>query len=82
LKSAYPEAHGSIWRESLIFGFRAAGFVSELVMPKRKPKARNQSKKEKRDFAQTTFSIFQQAPGTKPNLRASSQRHSRSSHGR
>jgi hypothetical protein len=78
----YPEAHGKYLTRKFDFGFRAAGFVSELVMPKRKQKAKNQSKKEKRDFAQTTFSTFQQGSGTKPNLRVSSQRHSRSSHGR
>ena len=70
------------WCVSLIFEFRSSDFMAVLVMPKRKQKSKNQPKKDKRDFAQTTFSAFQQAPGTKPNLRASGQRHSRSSHGR
>jgi hypothetical protein len=47
-------------------------------MPKSKRKSKTQPRKEKRDFAQTTFSGFQNMTGIKVN----SQRHSRSGRGK
>jgi hypothetical protein len=50
-------------------------------MPKSKPKGK--PKKEKRDFAQTAFAVFQKATGIKQSkARHSAQRHSRSGRGR
>jgi hypothetical protein len=43
-----------------------------------KRKSKNQPRKEKRDFAQTAFSVFQKSTGVK----VSSQRHSRSGRGK
>jgi hypothetical protein len=50
-------------------------------MPKTKRSPKNK-RKEKRDFAQTAFSVFQKATGAKPNARQSAQRHSRSGRGK
>jgi len=47
-------------------------------MPKPKRKPKTQPRKEKRDFAQTAFSVFQKATGVK----VMAQRHSRSSRGK
>jgi hypothetical protein len=47
-------------------------------MPKTKRKAKTNPRKEKRDFAQTAFSVFQKATRAKVN----SQRHSRSGRGK
>jgi hypothetical protein len=47
-------------------------------MPKTKRKSKTNPRKEKRDFAQTAFSVFQKATRAKVN----SQRHSRSGRGK
>jgi hypothetical protein len=47
-------------------------------MPKSKRKSKTQPRKEKRDFAQTAFSVFQKATGVK----VKAQRHSRSRRGK
>jgi hypothetical protein len=49
-------------------------------MPKSKRKSKTEPRKEKRDFAQTAFSVFQKATGIK--TRHSTQRHSRSGRGK
>jgi hypothetical protein len=49
-------------------------------MPKAKAKAKQ--RKPQRDFAQTTFGVFQKATGAKPNTRQSAQRNSRSDRGK
>jgi hypothetical protein len=51
-------------------------------MPKTKRKLKNQTKKEKGDFAQTAFSVFQKATGAKPNLRQADAGRSRSGRGK
>jgi hypothetical protein len=47
-----------------------------------KRKSKKQQNREKRDFAETAFAVFQQATGNKPEPRHSAQRHSRSGRGR
>jgi hypothetical protein len=47
-------------------------------MPKSRRKSKTQPKKDKRDFAQTAFAVFQKATRAKVN----SQRHSRSGRGK
>jgi hypothetical protein len=55
--------------------------VAGFAMPKSNPK--DKPKKEKRDFAQTAFAVFQKATGIKQSkARHSAQRHSRSGRGR
>jgi hypothetical protein len=82
-ESAISNADWEPWHVQFDFwNFALAALMAVLVMAKRKQRPKNQPKKEKRDFAQTTFSVFQQGSGTKPNLRSAGQRHSRSSHGR
>jgi hypothetical protein len=52
-------------------------------MPKAKRKQQNKQSKGRRDFAQTAFSVFQQATGGKQaKPRYSAQRHSRSGRGK
>jgi len=51
-------------------------------MPKSKRKPKKQQNREKRDFAETAFAVFQQATGSKPKAPHSAQRHSRSSRGK
>jgi hypothetical protein len=52
------------------------------IMQKAKQKAKAQPKREKRDFAQTAFSVFQQATGAKPKTQHPFQRHTRSGRGK
>jgi hypothetical protein len=40
-------------------------------MPKSKSKGKPKPKREKKDFAQTAFSVFQKATGVKPKVRRS-----------
>jgi hypothetical protein len=62
-----------------------------LDMPKSKRKPRKQQNREKRDFAETAFAVFQQATSGKrldsrqraaTGVKVKSQRHSRSSRGK
>jgi hypothetical protein len=54
-----------------------------LDMPKAKRKSKTQPRKEKRDFAQTAFSVFQKATGVKQSKSPhSAQRHTRSGRGK
>jgi hypothetical protein len=52
-------------------------------MSKPKRKSKTKPRKDKRDFAQTAFSVFQKATGIKQSqARQSAQRHSRSGRGK
>jgi hypothetical protein len=52
--------------------------MAMFAMPKSKRSPKVKPRKEKRDFAQTAFSVFQKATG----IKAKPQRHSRSGRGK
>jgi hypothetical protein len=65
--------------------------MAMFYMPKSKRKSKKQQSREKRDFAETAFAVFQQATSGKrltrrqkaaTGVKVKSQRHSRSSRGK